>query len=862
MMLRKQIMSNFRAINQPPDSPLKPNSREQPLHHAVSRQKLRTEQGQTLARPSVIVPLPEKQSRRHSQDQGDLRRAISKAERTSQKPKKKKKSSAFSTTKPTRQQAAREKKVVPSIEKSPNTENGSSTPESGIEAADDSDFVPSPEKLAELHPSSASSTPSRRSPHTCQSKFPNAGLSPKAASAPAVSKRVNSPTLTSTATPKLISPLRWSSSLRQKEIEKEGVAEISKERYECARLRKELAKLEKIMIDAEKRETEKPLEQRSVKETYGFDKKTKKRRPEKEVEQSEPHKRQKSRKSRKPRLESHHITDESRTFNEEDHLSDQVSSLRSPKGKTKVKEQKIEGVEDKAKDPAEITGVCNDAGVETKGRSFEGSKKDKAQCSFDTSVKSQDYLLPAKPSGQSRSQARNNGRQKRSLNEGWSEQFKRREISVPETFQPCNCQLPEYFTRNPSRVPHFASWRERGGGELEFLEHVMQISSCQGSNHPKRVVDACGRILKEHRYPEWWYNDPAEPVSKSAREISATKGTNDSDSRRGMRAQSSIAPRVFYGNKSGDPPTTDTGSSSCTIVQPSKEFTNGCTQSKTQPVRNQDQIATSHDCSLVDQPSNSTVPTGPRNYLTPPNSSPLGQRRKTGISSQHRQFDDSAVGQENVGVKPMSKTLPDVSSELDRPQIPFNIQRQRYQSVPTNLPSRNTTGNKPEHLPLSTSQKSNNALQEITGNALLRNLVRKLVVEEFQAARTPPQIAAVQPAQAAPTATATAPGGGDGTEPPPPPPPPPVSRKRKRPSRAEQQLRKPKLDRNVPPHARLSDEQIIEVGRRTVPYERHSGAPQAFNWSGHLYADHKYLIGLMVDGVLAWTEDEIHRVVG
>lgn len=863
MMLYRQNMSNFRAINRPPESPFKPSSREQPLHHAVSRQKHELEQGQTLARPSVIVPLPEKQSRRQPQDEGDLGRAVSKAKRTSQNSKKKERSSASSKSKPRRQQAAREKKILPSIEKYPNIENGSSTPESGTEAADDSDFIPSPADLVDFSSSSASSTPSRRSPRKHLSRFPNAGLSPKAASALAVGKRESSPTLTPAATPRPVSPSRWNSPLRRKKIEEEGIAELPKAVYECEQLKKELAVKEKLMIAAKEKETGEFREQRTVEETYEFKRRTKKRRLQKEVERDESRKRQKSRKSRKPRLEGHPIADESRAFKEEHHVSKQISTLRSPKGKTKMKEQEYEGVEDKAQDPADITGVYNDAGVEAKARLFEGSKNHKAQCSFDTSVKSQGSLLHAKPSGQSRSEAsRNSGRQKRPFNEGCPEHFRRREIPVPETFQPCKCELPEYFVRNPSRVPHLASWLERGrGGKLEFLEHVMQISSCQGSNHPKRVVDACRRILKENDYPEWWYNDPVEPVSKFAQGISATKGINDSNSRRGMRAQSSIAPRVFYGNKSRDPPTTDIGSSSRPILQPSKEVSNGCRQSETQPVRNQGQTATNHHSPLIDQPLNSAVPTGPRNYLTTPNSSPLGQRRRTGTSSHHHRCDDSRIGQENVGVKPISRTSPNVSSELDRPQISFNGQRHRHQSVPVNLLSRNAVVHGQHSLLPSAPQRNGNALQEISDNAI-RDMGKKIdsieqTLRGLLPAPAPAQIAAVQTARtptAAPTATATAQGGGDGAERS------PATRKRKRPSCAERQLKYPKLDRNVPPHLLLSDEQIIEVGRRVGSYERHSGAPQAFNWNGHLYADHKHLLVRMVNGVSAWTATEIRRV--
>lgn len=91
----------------------------------------------------------------------------------------------------------------------------------------------------------------------------------------------------------------------------------------------------------------------------------------------------------------------------------------------------------------------------------------------------------------------------------------------------------------------------------------------------------------------------------------------------------------------------------------------------------------------------------------------------------------------------------------------------------------------------------------------------------------------------------------------------PVSRKRKsRPSLEARRAKRPMLSDNVPEHERLSDDEIVEVGKVINGYERHKAAPYAFGVGGRLKAQYKYLLDLHgVDGLPVWTPDEISRIL-
>lgn len=53
----------------------------------------------------------------------------------------------------------------------------------------------------------------------------------------------------------------------------------------------------------------------------------------------------------------------------------------------------------------------------------------------------------------------------------------------------------------------------------------------------------------------------------------------------------------------------------------------------------------------------------------------------------------------------------------------------------------------------------------------------------------------------------------------------------------------PPLPRAIPPGTtRLSDTELIQIGKKINHYERHRGAPYAFSWRGRLYAEYDYLL--------------------
>ena len=667
-------MPKFRAINQPSSSPLKPSAGARKLFDTVSRPGPEIDQ----ARPSVVVPLLDAVAK-------DL-----------EKPRKKKRSSASSKSKPRRQQAAREKKVVYSIEHSPGKSTDSPISEAGNGGADDGDYVPSKADPAEISMSSASSTPSRRSPRKHLAECPNTRSSPRDSSAPVVIKRENLPTVAAAISAKPSSPSLWSSPHRQKLYEQNEIVEIPGLVFEYEQGKKQLRiKREAMMAEKRKKKGKFP-EPRSI-ESHESTQKTEKRKVEEQLDQDKRHKRQKSRKSQKTEVA-------------------QTSQQRSLKGTT-IQEQARKYTPPLAKAEDRLDNTDADSKPDIEVRS-EGSKNKKVQCSRDVGAEA-DCQLHESRSDQSGGQApRNGGQQNRTLNE-----LRRREVSKPE--------------------------------------------SSQG-------------------------------------------GRKSSNSR---RAQSSIAPPVFYGKRSGCQPDHSTGGS---VLQPQQNDNIECSSSKALPA-----IGQSPNFAELKQPCS---------YLTPPNSLSLGKRRRAGIPSHPRECNDSPSGQENVGARQISKILPEALSVLDRPQRSFDAQRRRHQSVPVNVPSRSTTA----------PQRQDNALQEFSNNAALQRCVDKLekVLERLPAA-IPTQMAA----PGAPAASITAPAQGlNGVE---------------RPSTGASRR---KLDRNVPEHLRHTDEEIIEIGREVNRHERHKRAPEAFGSTGRLYSEYNRLLSRTIDGVTVWNDEQIRRL--
>ena len=805
------------------------------------------DQGQASAQQLVSVLLTDKQSRRHPKRDRDPRQDVTEGEGASRKPKKKKRKLKSSPSMPQRQQANREKKLVHSIEYSPRKAIGSSTPERDTDGAGDSDYRPSTADMADSILSSTSNTPSRQSPREHSSRYPNAESS--AASGPTTDSCSSTAPSQDGGTPAIIkrgcSPNARGPSpeLRRDKYKDAECVELPKAVFESEQSKKK--KIE-VMIAGKRKEKGKIPMYESTQESD-------KRKAEDQVEQNEPRKRSKSQKSQKPGLGDCSLTHD----------------------------DKYQAIGVKAGGRADSSNVRSHAGIEAKSRSFEGSKNQKLQRSFETGADdAQDSQPHGEMLGQSGTQAsRGRGQQKRPLNEGWREPYKRRGVLVPETRQRCSCsKLPLYFTSRPNRVPCLATWT---GAEHEFFEHLTQISSCGRPFHPTHVVDACRRMLESHEYSKRWDNDSLRMVSQSAHGGPSANGQNNSNL---WRAQSSISPPDFYGNAGSSrpyanagitsrsvpdversPPTSRNSHSTSNPVQAPRHAMNGYSPYRSRPVRDRGGTGTKHAGPPVGQPSNPPVVNSSLSHLTPPNSSPLGQRCRIAILSHHacNEPNDSPSGQESVGVKQVPKVLPRACSGLDGPQMSFNTQRQRHQSVPANLFSKKITADERNPLHPSEPQRHDNPLQEISNNTtVLRTLARKLasmekILERIPAA-PPTQVAPVQPALApapapAPTVTAAAPEGNTAEQP-------PARTRRKKPSRAERQRKLPKLNRNVPAHLRLPEEGIIAIGRCINHYERHRQAPYAFSWDGTLFADYKRLLVKTVNGRPVWTADEINRL--
>ena len=443
-------MPNFRAINQASESPLKPTPAVRRLPDIVSRPKGEMHQ----ARPSVVVPVLGKPSRDQHRHKSDLGKAVVEAKKASEKQRKKKRSSA-STSKPRRQQAVREKKLVPSIEYSPRKPTGS--PERGNDGAGDSEFVPSEADLTGINMSSASNTPSRRSPRKHPSKYQDTGVSPQASSAHAAVRRESSPPMAPGTPARPTSPSLWSSPLRQNIYDRDEFVEIPKNVFERIEKPKQEKCIKKEELIAEKQKGKgKAAEQSPIEETSRSREKRHKRKIEGQMEQIKPRKRRKSEKLEKPCPE--YPAYDSRVPSEVLQMSKQTSAPWSSKGKTTEEQaQRYRPVPVKAEDRLDINDSPSKTDIEA---TSEGSKNKKVQPSSQASAKAQHLPLPDvqldKPGEQA---SRDRVRKKRPPKQDCRESLKRREVSVPASFRLCSCrELPEYFTENPSNVPRLKDW--------------------------------------------------------------------------------------------------------------------------------------------------------------------------------------------------------------------------------------------------------------------------------------------------------------------------------------------------------------------------------------------------------------------
>ena len=305
------------------------------------------------------------------------------------------------------------------------------------------------------------------------------------------------------------------------------------------------------------------------------------------------------------------------------------------------------------------------------------------------------------------------------------------------------------------------------------------------------------------------------------REVSVPKTSHQSDSEDQIddtlrRAQSSIPPPAFYGHESRYRPRTT----------PAKTLkVNGVVKGTSNP-----------NSALVDNASGCS---------TLPNSLPLGIRR--GVDNTTLLCEN-----ENDVRKRIPTGLPAVSTGRHEPQHSFLSRRIRHQSMPVDLSPKNNSVNESDPSPQSTRRRPEFALQDISHNAILRKITDFQALVLARLPETPRTQSTVVPPETITPAATGAPRGENRAGP---------SRvRKKRPSKAERQLRQPALDRNVPVHLRLTDDEIIEVGRIVNHYERHVKAQQAFSWHGRLYSDYKHLITRHHDGRPVWTAEQINRM--
>ena len=69
----------------------------------------------------------------------------------------------------------------------------------------------------------------------------------------------------------------------------------------------------------------------------------------------------------------------------------------------------------------------------------------------------------------------------------------------------------------------------------------------------------------------------------------------------------------------------------------------------------------------------------------------------------------------------------------------------------------------------------------------------------------------------------------------------PAARKSKNMSIAERKQRWPQMPKDVPPHLRKTDMELLQCAKIINPQESYRSAPYAFRYSGHLWAEYKHL---------------------
>ena len=214
------------------------------------------------------------------------------------------------------------------------------------------------------------------------------------------------------------------------------------------------------------------------------------------------------------------------------------------------------------------------------------------------------------------------------------------------------------------------------------------------------------------------------------------------------------------------------------------------------------------------------------NPISPPRPSPSSKKKQR---SKHNRPANSppATAVDDNTPETIETPLP-ASPSNQTTHSSFNHLRRRHQSLPPRLTPNttivppnaksNTTLPHPQPPPIIPPHPNLYDLNLLAIRTRLSNL------EAAVAANPSPPAVAANPAPPAPPAPAPAPNT--------------LTRY------AALKLRLPTLPRAVPPGTtRLSDAELIEIGKKINHYERHRGAPYAFSWRGRLYADYDYLLG-------------------
>lgn len=259
---------------------------------------------------------------------------------------------------------------------------------------------------------------------------------------------------------------------------------------------------------------------------------------------------------------------------------------------------------------------------------------------------------------------------------------------------------------------------------------------------------------------------------------------------------------------------------------------------------------------------------------TPPSSSPMIQKRK--ILEDHASNQDlgSPYGDAKTAPEKERRRMPTTASSalLAKRKSPCGLSleddniRNKYdddkdpESQSSDVPSSDSLRKRLRHKSMPASATRRAVLQEVSANVMpltlsnrvleqFRHVVVDVFKEQFHEYRTQ---AAPMPLQDRTTALAQAQQAVEPSE--------AAGRGHSATSKARAQ--QPRLTHHVPNNERLTDRELIELGRNAAPYDRHVTANYAFKVRGGLTAKYKYLLDFPgVDGTPAWNASEAFRII-